>query len=227
MYQDTDPTDDPSIVADADALVRLATSHQGSRAWNARSDKRTPLPKASGDKWYYTGAGGSDKRLTTQARYHIIQVTGPVDFSGVAIGTALQAGSLFVDWEIEFVTPQMDEESVQRSIASPVTYHLVNETARLTNAGGIAQTFAVGGPGSKYLNLTELGGTDLNVEVNFFSVNGGGGTLGTWDGFNGDFPSIPLPGSLTQLRIEVSTAQNNWDFSVVVTGEDPLTFAAT
>jgi len=119
-YQDTDPQDDPTTITDADALLRQATAQTGSQQWNFNSSKVIHLAQRGDKELYYTGPVKENPRFNLQGVVYILQVTDPVNFNGGAIeGDELQAGSLYVDWEIDFQTPQINPTAV--AAAPPAT----------------------------------------------------------------------------------------------------------
>lgn len=109
MYQDTDPDDDPSVIEDKAALIRQAAAQAGSQEWNMSSPKAVELASRADHALYYTGAVQKDNpRLSLQGAAYIIQVSEAVNSNGEAIKGELTAGSVYVDWEIEYQTPQID-----------------------------------------------------------------------------------------------------------------------
>lgn len=112
-YVDTDPLDDPSTAATADQLVRQAVAHTGAQQWNFISAKVTPLPLRADKMLYYTGLNPQNARLAFQGRVFVIQITDPIDIAGAPIqGDTLTGGSIFIDWAIDFQTPQLSPEVV-------------------------------------------------------------------------------------------------------------------
>lgn len=113
-YIDTDPTDDPTSIADADALFRQAVAQSGSRQWNFISGQSIPLVIKRDKTLYYTGATRVAERLNLQGKVYILQITNPIAFDGAPIDSpTLEAGSLFMDWNVTFSTPQINPEAAQ------------------------------------------------------------------------------------------------------------------
>jgi hypothetical protein len=113
-YIDTDPTDDPTAITDADALYRQAVAQAGSKQWNFIAGQSIPLVIKRDKTLYYTGATRVAERLNLQGKVYILQITNPIAFNGLPIETpSLEAGSLFMDWNITFSTPQINPEAAQ------------------------------------------------------------------------------------------------------------------
>lgn len=108
VYQDTDPLDDPTIIPDADALVRQATAQAGSQQFNFINPMSIDLARRSDDQLYYTGADKQNERFNRQGNFYVIQVTDPLNFNGEAITSDIMAGSLYVDWVCEFQIAQIN-----------------------------------------------------------------------------------------------------------------------
>jgi hypothetical protein len=68
IYQDTDPLDDPTVIPDADALVRQATEHAGSQQFNFINPMSIDLARRSDDQLYYT-------ELTNRTNVSVVKVT--------------------------------------------------------------------------------------------------------------------------------------------------------
>jgi hypothetical protein len=112
VYQDTDPLDDPTIIPDADALVRQATAQAGSQQFNFINPMSIDLARRSDDQLYYTGADKQNERFNRQGNFYVIQVTDPLNFNGEAITSDIMAGSLYVDWVCEFQIAQINPTAV-------------------------------------------------------------------------------------------------------------------
>lgn len=112
FYIDTDPNDDPSGIADGNALIRQAIAQTGAQQWNFATPKIIPLALRKDDQLYYTGNDKTNQRFNRQGTGYMIQITGPVAFDGSPITTELQAGSLFIDWDVMFQTAQINPESL-------------------------------------------------------------------------------------------------------------------
>lgn len=116
MYIDTDPSDDPLIITDVEALVRQAVSAAGSRVWNASVSQSVPLVVRRDGQLYYTGNTKENVRLTQSGVGYIIQVTNPLNALGAPLTADLEAGSLYLDWDVTFSTPQIEPAAV---VAAP------------------------------------------------------------------------------------------------------------
>ena len=112
LYMDLDPTDDPTAIADEEALVRQAVAQTGAQQWNFHVPKTIPLAMRADRQYYFTGADKQNIRFTQQGAAYLIQITNPINFNGELISTPLQAGSLFIDWAINFSTPQINPAAV-------------------------------------------------------------------------------------------------------------------
>lgn len=112
LYIDTDPTDDPNVINDADALVRQAVAQTGAQQWNFNMSKTTPLAMRNDDQMYYTGIDKQNERFTRQATAYVIQITDPINFNGQVLTDNVQAGSLFIDWTVCFQIPQINPSAI-------------------------------------------------------------------------------------------------------------------
>ena len=112
FYTDLDPLDDPSVILDADQLIRQATAQTGSQQWNFHTPKVISMARRADNQLYYTGEDKQNLRFSQQGTGYLIQVTSLVNIDGEVPTTDLVAGSLYVDWEIEFQTPQINPEAV-------------------------------------------------------------------------------------------------------------------
>jgi hypothetical protein len=131
-YIDTDPTDDPTTIVDADALYRQAVAQSGSRQWNFIAGQSIPLVIKKDRTLYYTGSTRVAERLNLQGKVYILQITNPIAFDGTPVGTAtLEAGSLFMDWNCTFSTPQINPEAAL--YAGPAVAYNYPPPAQLTS----------------------------------------------------------------------------------------------
>ena len=62
------------------------------------------------DQLYYTGVDRQNERFSRQGTLYVVQVTDPVGFDGSEVDSIV-AGSLYVDWQVEFQIPQIEPES--------------------------------------------------------------------------------------------------------------------
>ena len=123
-YLDTDPLDDPSQILDGDQLLRQATAHTGSQQWNFNTPKVISLPMRSDGQLYYTGLTKQNERFNVQAKIYLIQVTRPVDINGAPVATPIESGSLYIDWNVKFETPQINPFAVTSPFARSVVIGL-------------------------------------------------------------------------------------------------------
>lgn len=108
-YSDTDPLDDPRSFASKDEVVRQAAAQVGARYFNFDENVVIPLAQRADNQYYYTGRVKENPRFSEQGKFYVIQNTSPVDMSGTPIGSGeIDCGALFVDWDIEFSTPQIN-----------------------------------------------------------------------------------------------------------------------
>lgn len=119
IYQDTDPLDDPSVITDADALVRQATAQTGSQQFNFINKMGIDLARRSDDQLYYTGVDKQNERFNRQGNFYVIQVTDPVNFNGDTLTDNIMAGSIYVDWVCEFQIPQINPTAVTQALELP------------------------------------------------------------------------------------------------------------
>lgn len=146
-YIDTDPLDSPSLAASADQLVRQAVAHTGAQQWNFISPKVTPLPLRSDRVLYYTGLTPQNERLAYQGRAFVIQITNPLDIAGVPVGSDLECGSIFIDWVVEFQTPQLSPD-VTALYRIPSFFQAKHAIPRTQAVSGLALTIPDLKPGT-------------------------------------------------------------------------------
>ena len=108
LYLDLDPSDDPLTITDADALIRQAVAQTGSQQWNFHAGRTIPLAMRADRQYYFTGLDKQNIRFSQQGAAYLIQVTNPINFNGETIAAPLEAGSLFIDWTVQFSTPQIN-----------------------------------------------------------------------------------------------------------------------
>ena len=138
LYMDLDPTDDPTAISDEDALIRQAVAQTGAQQWNFHVPKTIPLAMRSDRQYYFTGADKQNIRFTQQGAAYLIQITNPINFNGEAIATPLQAGSLFIDWTVNFSTPQINPAAV---ITNAITFSDVERRITSTEIPAIENGF--------------------------------------------------------------------------------------
>lgn len=147
VYQDTDPLDDPTIITDADALIRQATAQAGSQQFNFINSMAIELSQRSDDQLYYTGTDKNNERFSRQGNFYVIQVTDPLNFNGESLSSSIMAGSLYVDWVCEFQVAQINPSAVVQasfSVSAPVASdsNVVKFSDTLTQTS----TLSVGSP---------------------------------------------------------------------------------
>jgi len=113
IYSDTDPNDDPTTLS-GDQLIRQAVSQAGSQQWNFNNSKVISLARRGDDQLYYTGQTLLNERFNYQGTAYLVQVTNPMDFNGGVISSLITCGSVYIDWEIMFQTPQINPVAVAR-----------------------------------------------------------------------------------------------------------------
>lgn len=144
MYIDTDPSDDPLIITDVEALVRQAVSAAGSRVWNASVSQSVPLVVRRDGQLYYTGNTKENVRLTQSGVGYIIQVTNPLNALGAPLEADLEAGSLYLDWDVTFSTPQIEPAAVVAAPRDPKIEVVSNTIETPTTDWSLAATVADG-----------------------------------------------------------------------------------
>jgi hypothetical protein len=117
LYQDTDPTDDPSVITNADALIRQATSQARSKQWNFYQSQVISMNMRRDAEPYYTGQDKLNPRFSRQGDAYLIQVTDPINFQGEAFtGDLPVAASVYLDWEIEFSNQQINPAAAMADV---------------------------------------------------------------------------------------------------------------
>jgi hypothetical protein len=127
LYIDTDPQDDASLITDVDQLVRQAVSQAGSQQWNFNKPKTIKLAIRADKQLYYTGLDKQNVRFSQQGKAYLIQITNAIDFNGGPIGTNLECGSLFIDWDVNFQIAQINPGVITRH--NPPEQVVYNRTA--------------------------------------------------------------------------------------------------
>jgi hypothetical protein len=125
IYVDTDPLDDPSTIADPNAILRQATAQARSQQFNFNKAKNISLCIRKDDQFYYTGADKQNLRFSNQGTAYIIQVTDVLDFNGAVLSEPVSAGSIYLDWNLCFDIPQINPSALQVSTwngVPPVSY---------------------------------------------------------------------------------------------------------
>ena len=82
LYIDLDPSDDPTIISDEDALIRQAVAQTGAQQWNFHVPKTIPLAMRSDRQYYFTGVDKQNVRFSQQGAAYLIQITNPINFNG-------------------------------------------------------------------------------------------------------------------------------------------------
>jgi len=116
LYVDLDPSDDPTVISNPDALIRQAVAQTGAQQWNFHTPKSIPMAMRSDQQYYFTGEDKQNVRFTQQGVAYLIQVTNAVNVSGEPITSDIIAGSIFFDWQCNFNIPQINPESVVSQI---------------------------------------------------------------------------------------------------------------
>jgi hypothetical protein len=140
LYLDLDPTDDPTIITDPDSLIRQAVAQTGSQQWNFHTPKVIPLAMRSDRQFYFTGLDKQNVRFSQQGVAYLVQVTSPINFNGEPIQSKLEAGSLFIDWTVQFNIPQINPSA---AITTSPTSDNPPLTVDLSDATGGGETYDV------------------------------------------------------------------------------------
>lgn len=111
FYVDLDPLDDPSSISDLDILLRQAVAQTGSQQWNFYVAKTIGMATRRDDQLYYTGEDKQNLRFSQQGTGYLLQVTDILGIDGTASTADIVAGSIYLDWEVEFQTPQINPEA--------------------------------------------------------------------------------------------------------------------
>jgi hypothetical protein len=140
LYVDLDPSDDPSVINDADNLIRQAVAQTGAQQWNFHTPKVIPMAMRTDQQFYFTGEDRTNVRFSQQGRAYLIQVTQALDVSGTVIGADIESGSIFFDWSVDFNTPQLNPEGAielgRRTNGKTLTTTITaNSTSKLLDPG--------------------------------------------------------------------------------------------
>lgn len=112
IYIDTDPLDDPNTLSNPNAILRQATAQAKSQQFNFNKAKTISLCIRKDDQLYYTGADKQNLRFSNQGTAYIIQVTDVLDFNGATLSTSINAGSIYLDWNVCFDIPQINPSAL-------------------------------------------------------------------------------------------------------------------
>lgn len=180
MYIDTDPDDNPSTIVTADVLIRQAVAQGGSQQWNFNLPKSTSIMARPDDQLYYTGVTNTDSRFNMQGKIYVIQVTSAINFNGEPLGSSFVCGSLFIDWEIDLSTPQINPDFIAAISPPPVVLSFADGELLLLNTDpvtGLDPSFeyvvyveykALGGPTVELPNgrgTIRYGGTENGFDL--------------------------------------------------------------
>lgn len=237
IYQDTDPLDDPTVIPDADALVRQATAQAGSQQFNFINPMSIDLARRSDDQLYYTGVDKQNERFSRQGNFYVIQVTNPLNFNGEAITTDIMSGSLYVDWVCEFQIAQINPTVVLPNLA-PSLFSTPSVSPNIPIPVGPPVglgSVTTNGPSFLYLSDLTMGtDTDINVFINDSQVNllsnqnSQAGSQTTPISLPAGVYDISIsadPGSGFLLNYTVSAISDHPGFAIDYTSTNPITFA--
>lgn len=214
VYQDTDPLDDPTIIPDADALVRQATAQAGSQQFNFINPMSIDLARRSDDQLYYTGVDKQNERFSRQGNFYVIQVTDPLNFNGEAITSDIMAGSLYVDWVCEFQIAQINPIATLTSNPPDQFSSPLITTSRPIPIGSPARTLGTvttNGPSFLYLSSLKITrdptvDSTTSVLVNNVQTNTVFELLANSTG--ADTTPVSLPAGTYGISITSSNGQN-------------------
>ena len=221
LYIDLDPSDDPTIISNEDALIRQAVAQTGAQQWNFHVPKTIPLAMRNDRQYYFTGIDKQNVRFSQQGAAYLIQITNPINFNGENIVSTLQAGSLFIDWTVQFSTPQLNP-----SAALVATASFSDVEARLTRTQllpGLADgttTYTISGflPRRYYLvSMSIRSSAATTVELKSVRTDGGSGVTGV---FYSDASTNAInvnAGGGTSPGFIIVQADDSGEFSVIVT----------
>jgi hypothetical protein len=217
-YIDTDPNDDPTIITDSDALVRQATAQAGSQQWNFIHSKVIPLAIRADDQWYYTGNDKSNERFNRQGTGFIVQVTDPVNFNGEPLGSNLTAGSLYIDWEVEFQIAQIEPAAVVAA-----DDEVLNDVSTMAGQTFIdsANPLALTIDRSVALSLGFLDDTTTTNTISVDSITVGG-AIGP--AVNSSFSNVIFKPAGAYIVTSTSATVVNIDLNMVTHGTPVFTF---
>jgi hypothetical protein len=182
IYVDLDPNDDPTAITSVEQLLRQAVAQTGSQQWNFHCAKTVPMAQRADDQLYYTGEDKLNPRFSQQGTAYIVQLTTPVGIDGTPSTEDFQAGSIFIDWTVDFQTPQINPESL---ILAPRAF---NSQVRLADIKGLEYTgeettWSGLNPGQYYtVTIAWEGPADANASIVVSSTPSGGSTLRGADG---------------------------------------------
>lgn len=105
-YFDTDPAD--ASIGDRNTAIQHARDSQGSKINHINRSFRTPMPKNTTQKSFFTATAADTSIFANQARVRVIQ-TAPVtgfNVEPVTTTTPLAVGTLELEYHLKFMTPQ-------------------------------------------------------------------------------------------------------------------------
>lgn len=221
VYQDTDPRDDPSIIPDADALIRQATAQTGSQQFNFICPMTIELAQRSDDQLYYTGPDKQNERFTRQGNFYVIQVTDPLNFNGEPLTEDFMAGSLYVDWECMFQVAQINPSAASTAFygnirqSDPLLVPYTNETQKLTYSGpdGLAIVTKMDSTADAGdISMSDLSYTAAAVD----SSTGMSYTGGSFSVTNGQTYNVPArtKGTAFTIRTYTSVTEGEMEWTI-------------
>lgn len=105
-YFDTDPLD--AAITDRNTAIQHARDSQGSKINHINRTFRTPMPKNTTLKSFFTASAADTTVQANQARIRVVQ-TAPVtgfNVEAVTTTTPLAVGTLELEYHLKFMTPQ-------------------------------------------------------------------------------------------------------------------------
>jgi len=144
-FFDTDPTDVPSTTSPGAAFQRGLT-HVGaacdnifvSKTFDYKDDDKKVLYFCEG---YDSASSSAVVRQTTQARFNLLAASAL---------TAVPLGNLYIEYEVEFHTPALDEKPI------PGSAYVTQSTSAVSDSNPFGNTFVVA-PGSNLYPVTITG----------------------------------------------------------------------
>ena len=221
LYIDLDPSDDPTIISDEDALIRQAVAQTGAQQWNFHVPKTIPLAMRSDRQYYFTGVDKQNVRFSQQGAAYLIQITNPINFNGENISSVLQAGSLFFDWTVNFSTPQLNPSAAitatQASLAVSSRLTSINILPDIVD-GSVVFTISGFTPRQYYvMSLNTRSTGNSSTELRSVLPSGSSGVTACWYRRTATDSSMNLsPGDVVQAGFLILQADNSGEVEVIV-----------
>lgn len=170
-YIDTDPSDEVRLNRDANQILRLARSHQGSVQGTISKQWKVSLPIRDDDQFFFIGDEG-DVRLRKMGTLYIFQVGKATRFDGTVLEEELAAGALNIHWTVRFMNPQL--RNIDR------VFDAITQKDMLRVYKNVAgyRSYTVTSPASNVIGTSSF--RQANIQLHPLQFGNGKGSYAIW-----------------------------------------------